>query len=152
MVQYSLGSKFCYLIFWFSHSKVSDANIGIIANVVYLWKSQEVPLFLKFTLFIGGWIHTLIEKDTNNLILSHIAWSIKCTILPTDSLNTCQDTITPWRFSLDAFNADQFDTSLLLSILRHASFNILIQKGTVSSELTVIPAYIQIDHSYDFTK
>ena len=31
-----LGATFCYWIFLFSRSKASDANIGIIANVLYL--------------------------------------------------------------------------------------------------------------------
>ena len=33
---FPLGVAFCYWIFLFSRSKASDANIGIIANVVYL--------------------------------------------------------------------------------------------------------------------
>ena len=39
---FPLGVTFCYWIFLFSHSKASDANIGIIANFVYFVKKLLV--------------------------------------------------------------------------------------------------------------
>ena len=39
-IQYSLGVTFCYWNFLFSHSKASDANIGIIANFVQFVKNS----------------------------------------------------------------------------------------------------------------
>ena len=37
-------------IFLFSHSKASDANIGIIANVVCLWKNSNARSWLRLWL------------------------------------------------------------------------------------------------------
>ena len=39
-IQYSLGVTFCYWKFLFSHSKASDANIGIVANFLYYGKTR----------------------------------------------------------------------------------------------------------------
>ena len=39
-ILFILGVTLCDWIFFFSCSKASDANIGIIANVVYLWKPR----------------------------------------------------------------------------------------------------------------
>ena len=71
-IQYSLRVRFCYWIFLFSHSKASDANVGIIANFVYygktrlgahsLWcqQSGNIPNSWHFqTIKADNWVFTI---------------------------------------------------------------------------------------------
>ena len=83
VVLFPPGVTFCYWIFLFSRSKTSDANIGIIANVVYLWKirmdvacinrdsvDDEAPVMLQFLMKLTWISIRVFYEDTKFTILA----------------------------------------------------------------------------------
>ena len=67
--------RFCYWIFWFSRSKVSDANVGIFAYFCVLWENLNIHVFgPKVLPECLGHVITNKGKRSNNRCGSRI-WS-----------------------------------------------------------------------------
>ena len=96
------GVRFCYRNILFSRSKASDANIGIIANFVYLWensiwKSTEIHthrencvclcIFRGLTNISGGsrWILNTNILELFGKMFAETAWKHNITQLPSAS-------------------------------------------------------------------